>query len=46
MSAVTDRQHDQVVFLADGQRVLPMAGLTTSLTVEQSDALVARLREG
>ncbi len=38
--------NDQVVFLAGGQRVLPMAGLTTSLTVEQSDALVARLREG
>jgi hypothetical protein len=36
--------NDQVVFLAGGQRVLPMAGLTTSLTVEQSDALVAQLR--
>lgn len=36
--------NDQVVFLAGGQRVLPMAGLTTSLTVEQSDAIVARLR--
>jgi hypothetical protein len=36
--------NDQVVFLAGGHRVLPMAGLTTSLTVEQSDAIVARLR--
>jgi hypothetical protein len=38
--------NDQVVFLAGGHRVLPMAGLTTSLTVEQSDVLVAQLREG
>jgi hypothetical protein len=38
--------NDQVVFLAGGRRVLPMAGLTTSLTVEQSDVLVAQLREG
>lgn len=37
--------NDQVVFLAGGHRVLPMAGLTTSLTVEQSDVLVARLRD-
>jgi hypothetical protein len=37
---------DQVVFLAGGSRVLPMAGLTGTLTVEQADALVARLRDG
>ena len=37
---------DHVVFLAGGSRVLPMAGLTGTLTVEQADALVARLREG
>jgi hypothetical protein len=37
---------DQVVFLAGGSRVLPMAGLTGMLTVEQADALVARLRDG
>jgi hypothetical protein len=32
--------------LAGGSRVLPMAGLTGTLTVEQADALVARLRDG
>ena len=37
---------DQVVFLAGGSRVLPMAGLIGKLTVEQSDALVAQLRGG
>lgn len=37
--------NDQVVFLAGGHRVLPMAGLATSLTVEQSDILVAQLRD-
>ncbi len=37
---------DHVVFLAGGSRVLPMAGLTGQLTLEQSDALVARLRDG
>ena len=37
---------DQVVFLAGGSRVLPMAGLIGKLTVEQSDALVAQLRDG
>jgi hypothetical protein len=37
---------DQVVFLAGGSRVLPMAGLIGRLTVEQSDALVAQLRDG
>ncbi len=38
--------NDQVVFLQGGSRVLPMAGLIGNLTVEQSDALVARLRNG
>jgi hypothetical protein len=37
---------DQVVFLAGGSRVLPMAGLIGKLTLEQSDALVAQLRDG
>lgn len=36
---------DQVVFLSGGSRVLPMPSLAT-LTLEQSDALVARLRGG
>jgi hypothetical protein len=36
----------QVIFLVGGSRVLPMAGVTGMLTVEQSDALVARLRDG
>ena len=35
---------DQVVFVQGGSRVLPMAGLIGNLTVEQSDALVAQLR--
>jgi hypothetical protein len=38
--------NDQVVFLQGGSRVLPMAGLIGNLTVEQSDALVAQLRNG
>jgi hypothetical protein len=38
--------NDQVIFLAGGRRVLPMTGLTMSMTVEQSDALVAQLRQG
>ena len=37
---------DQVVFLDGGSRVLPMAGLIGRLTLEQSDALVAQLRDG
>jgi hypothetical protein len=37
---------DQVVFLAGGSRVLPITGLIGRLTVEQSDALVAQLRDG
>ena len=37
---------DQVIFLAGGSRVLPMAGVIGKLTVEQSDALVAQLRNG
>jgi hypothetical protein len=37
---------DQVIFLAGGSRVLPMAGVIRRLTVEQSDALVAQLRDG
>jgi len=35
---------DKVVFLAGGNRVLPMPSLGGSFTVEQADALVARLR--
>ena len=37
---------DHVVFLADGHRVEPMPNLAAGFTVEQSDALVARLRGG
>ena len=36
--------NDQVVFLAGGTRVLPLASALTVRTVEQSDALVAQLR--
>jgi hypothetical protein len=36
---------DKVVFLAGGSRVLPMPNVTT-VTVEESDALVAQLRNG
>jgi hypothetical protein len=36
---------DQVVFLAGGSRVMPMPNLAT-VTVEQADVLVARLRDG
>jgi hypothetical protein len=35
---------DQVIFLAGGSRVLPLAGAMRVRTVEQSDALVAQLR--
>ena len=35
---------DQVVFLAGGTRVLPLATALAVRTVEQSDALVAQLR--
>ena len=38
--------NDQVIFLAGGTRVLPLASATGVLTVEQADALVARLRDG
>ncbi len=37
---------DQVIFLAGGSRVLPLAGVIGRLTLEQSDALVAQLRDG
>jgi len=37
---------DQVVFLAGGTRVLPLASAMQVRTVEQSDALVAQLRGG
>jgi hypothetical protein len=36
--------NDQVVFLAAGTRVLPLASALAVRTVEQSDALVAQLR--
>ena len=38
--------NDQVIFLAGGTRVLPLAGAMQVRTVEQSDALVAQLRGG
>ena len=37
---------DQVIFLAGGSRVLPMASVTAGLTLEQSDVVVAQLRDG
>ena len=37
---------DKVVFLAGGSRVQPMPNLAGPFTVEQSDALVASLRDG
>jgi hypothetical protein len=37
---------DQVIFLAGGSRVLPMASVAGGLTVEQSDGVVAQLRNG
>ena len=38
--------NDQVIFLAGGTRVLPLASAMQVRTVEQSDALVAQLRSG
>jgi hypothetical protein len=38
--------NDQVIFLAGGTRVLPLATATRVTTVEQADALVAQLRNG
>jgi hypothetical protein len=38
--------NDKVIFLAGGQRVLPMPNLAGPLTVEQADAMVAQLRNG
>jgi hypothetical protein len=37
--------NDQVIFLTGGNRTLPMPNLM-SVTVEQADAMVARLRDG
>jgi len=37
---------DNVVFLADGRRVVPMSSLTRGFTLEQADAVVAQLRNG
>jgi hypothetical protein len=37
---------DDVIFLAGGSRVVPMSGLTRGITLEQADAVVARLRQG
>jgi hypothetical protein len=37
---------DQVIFLAGGSRTAPFTGATMTMTVEQSDALVAQLRDG
>jgi hypothetical protein len=37
--------NDQVIFLTGGSRTLPMPNLNT-VTVEQADAVVARLRDG
>jgi hypothetical protein len=37
---------DNVVFLAGGNRVVPMSSLTRGFTLEQADAVVAQLRNG
>ena len=37
--------NDHVIFLTGGSRTLPMPNLM-SITVEQADAMVARLRDG
>jgi len=37
--------NDQVIFLAGGSRTVPMSSLT-GFTLEQADAVVARLRDG
>jgi hypothetical protein len=37
--------NDQVIFLTGGSRTMPMPNLNT-VTVEQADAMVARLRDG
>ncbi len=37
---------DNVIFLAGGNRVLPMSSLRGGLTLEQADAAVAQLRNG
>jgi hypothetical protein len=44
-NAIPTCLNDQVVFLAGGSRILPMPNITT-ITLEQSDALVAQLRNG
>ena len=37
---------DNVVFLAGGNRVVPMSSLSRGFTLEQADAVVAQLRNG
>ncbi len=37
---------DHVIFLAGGNRVVPMSSLAKGLTLEQADAVVAQLRQG
>ena len=37
---------DNVIFLAGGNRVLPMSSLSRGLTLEQADAAAAQLRNG
>ncbi|MEP7023486.1 MAG: hypothetical protein ABJB47_06645 [Actinomycetota bacterium] len=37
---------DEVVFLAGGNRVVPMGNVSDGLTMEQADALVAQLSQG
>jgi hypothetical protein len=40
--------NDQVIFLAGGSRVLPLASISIShgITLEQADTVVAQLRDG
>ena len=37
---------DNVIFLAGGNRVVPMSSLRRGITLEQADAVVAQLRNG
>ena len=37
---------DNVVFLAGGNRVVPMSSLSRGFTLDQADAVVAQLRNG
>ena len=53
MAVIADRHPDlhvcltdDVIFLAGGSRVLPVPRFEEGITIEEADALVARLRDG